>query len=103
MQTGCKSPTKGSPTKRSPTKKRAVPKKIGVAHILRIVNEVYGNRVTVASAGQEQTIPLQQKLAMCTLLLMLKQGRGKEVTLGKVSSSCVYYLYDKLEFNLVLW
>ena len=52
---------------------------------MRIVNEVYGSRVTVQT-GQQQTFPLQQKLAMCTLLLVIKQGRGKEVTLGKVTS-----------------
>ena len=60
---------------------QAVPKKIGVGHILKIINEVYGSRVTVQG---EQTIPLQQKLAICTLLLLRKRGTKKQITLGKV-------------------
>lgn len=70
----------------SPTKKGAppaVPKKIGIPHILRIVNEVYGSRM-VTQSGQQNTIPLQQKLAICSLLLLFKTNKGKEATLGKL-------------------
>ncbi|ELT90542.1 hypothetical protein CAPTEDRAFT_148720 [Capitella teleta] len=66
----------------SPSKRPTVPKKIGVAHILRIVNTVYGSKVS-SQPGQVETIPLQQKLAMCTLLMVVRQGKGKETTLGK--------------------
>ena len=62
-----------------------VPKKINIAHVSKIVNEVYGTRVT-ASCSEQQTIPLQQKLAICTLLMMLKvNAKVKEVAMGKVS------------------
>jgi cell division control protein 6 len=69
-----------SPTKRPP----AVPKKIGVVQINKVLSEVYGSSSTYN--GQE-SIPLQQKLILCTLLLMVKQGKFKEVTMGKVSNS----------------
>lgn len=67
----------------SPTKGPSVPKKISVPHILKIVNEVYGTRVAVQS-GQQQTIPLQQKLAVCSLLLLRKHGKVKNTSVGKL-------------------
>ena len=65
---------------------KAVPKKIGVAHIMKTINEVYGGGGARASgqAGSAQTVPLQQKLAICALILTLNKGRSKEVALGKV-------------------
>ena len=82
---------------RSPRKHNTALKKIGVAHILKIMNEVYGNRV--GSSSQPQTIPLQQKLLICSLLLMLKRGKGKEVTLGKV---CITMLFKFIYFLSML-
>ena len=61
-----------------------MPKKIGVAHVAKVVGEIYGSRVTAASSGGPDTVPLQQKLATCTLLLMLKNGKAKEIQVGKV-------------------
>ena len=67
---------------------KAVPKKIGVAHIMKTINEVYGGGGGGArapgQAGSAQTVPLQQKLAICALILTLNKGRSKEVALGKV-------------------
>ena len=69
----------------SPKKSLAdVPKKISVVHINKVLSDVYGSG---SAASQQETIPLQQKLVMCSLLLMLKQGKLKEVTVGKVSHS----------------
>ena len=65
----------------SPKKSPEVPKKISVAHINKVLSDVYGSGT---AASQQETIPLQQKLVMCSLLLMLKQGKMKEVTVGKV-------------------
>ena len=64
--------------------KKSVPKRITVAHIMKTVNEVYGSKVT-ASTASAGGMPLQQKLAICCLVLSLKQGKGKEVAMGKVS------------------
>ena len=68
----------------SPSKKPGPLKKIGVAHIMKIINEVYGSGVSVGAASQNNTVPLQQKLAICSLLLTLNNGKAKEVPLGKV-------------------
>ena len=64
-------------------------KKIGIAHVMRIINEVYGNRAGAQTSsggrgGGGGAMPVQQKLAVCTLLLMLKNTKAKEVTIGKV-------------------
>jgi cell division control protein 6 len=67
-----------SPSKCSPK----VPKKIGVLHINNVLSDIYGSG---SAAQQQETIPLQQKLIVCSLLLMLKQGKMKEVPAGKVS------------------
>ena len=66
----------------SPSKRTATPK-VGVAHIMKIVNRTYGS---VAQTGQQHTFPLQQKLAVCTLLLMLRTGKTKEIAVGKVNT-----------------
>ena len=64
---------------------KAVPKKIGVAHIMKTINEVYGGGARApGQAGSAQTVPLQQKLAICALILTLNKGSSKEVALGKV-------------------
>ncbi|XP_045179297.2 cell division control protein 6 homolog isoform X2 [Mercenaria mercenaria] len=69
--------TCSSPSKRSPQ----VPKKISVVHINNVLSDVYGSG---SAAQQQETIPLQQKLIACSLLLMLKQGKMKEVPAGKL-------------------
>ncbi|XP_060075757.1 cell division control protein 6 homolog [Ylistrum balloti] len=73
--------TMNSPSKQPP----AVPKKISVMQISKVLSEVYGS--STATSGQE-SIPLQQKLVVCTLLLMVKEGRMKEVTMGKLQDTC---------------
>ena len=69
----------------SPNKLSAmVPKNVTIAHVAKVVNEVYGSGATGATPGQ--TIPLQQKLTICTLLLIMKRNKVKETTIGKVIS-----------------
>lgn len=65
-----------SPLKQAPSLKR-----IGVMQISKVLSEVYGSSSTT---NTQDSIPLQQKLVVCTLLLMVKLGKMKEVTLGKV-------------------
>ena len=73
-----------SPRKHAPAAApKPVLKKIGVAHILKTINEVYGAHASV-QASSKQTLPLQQKLAICSLILSLKKCKSKEVVLGKV-------------------
>ena len=74
----------GSSTPSKASSAKAIPKRITVAHIMKTVNEVYGSKVTGLSASSA-AMPLQQKLAVCSLVLSLKQVKSKEVTIGKVS------------------
>ncbi|KAK7506241.1 hypothetical protein BaRGS_00002353 [Batillaria attramentaria] len=68
----------------SPSKSRPAVKKIGISHISKVLSEVYGSSV---QAQQSEGVPLQQKLMVCTLLLVVKSGKFKEVQLGKVYES----------------
>ncbi|XP_033629560.1 cell division control protein 6 homolog [Asterias rubens] len=73
---------------RSPVKSHGVEtnlptvKKVGIKQVSSVISEVYGSRL-VTSASQAPTFPLQQKLMICTVLLMVRGGRLKEITLGK--------------------
>lgn len=64
-------------------------KVVGLPIILKVINEVYGQKV-VAKSDSQLKIPLQQMMAVCTLLLMGKNTRAsKEVNFAKVSSTTV--------------
>ncbi|XP_027054918.1 cell division control protein 6 homolog [Pocillopora damicornis] len=70
----------------SPSKKLETPpkpKKVGISQIASVVAEVYGSRLVSGPGSEQPTIPLQQKLLICTFLLMTKERNTKEVVLGK--------------------
>ncbi|KAJ1135649.1 hypothetical protein NDU88_002087 [Pleurodeles waltl] len=74
----CKSPTKEVPLSH-------VPKRVSLPHISRVISDVYGDRMTSGnSGGADDSFPLQQKLLVCSLLMMTRQAKVKEVTLGKL-------------------
>lgn len=56
----------------------------GVAQVARVLSEVYGDRMA-SCAGEN--FPLQQKLLVCCLLMLVRAGKSKEVALGKVTPS----------------
>jgi len=70
-----------SPCKRMETPQK--PKKVGISQIASVVAEVYGSRLVAGPGVEQPTIPLQQKLLICTFLLMTKERNTKEVVLGK--------------------
>lgn len=72
-----------SPCKRIETPPK--PKKVGISQIASVVAEVYGSRLVAGPGVEQPTIPLQQKLLICTFLLMTKERNTKEVVLGKVN------------------
>nr|XP_054753992.1 cell division control protein 6 homolog isoform X1 [Lytechinus pictus]XP_054753997.1 cell division control protein 6 homolog isoform X2 [Lytechinus pictus] len=76
-----KSSARNSPKKGSPSK---LPKKVSLLQVSNVINEVYGSGVMTSSGSKGQSFPLQQKLVICTVLLMVKEGKAREVTLGKV-------------------
>ncbi|XP_029204190.2 cell division control protein 6 homolog isoform X1 [Acropora millepora] len=73
--------TDGSPSKRQETPPK--PKRVGISQIASVVAEVYGSRLVAGPGVEQPTIPLQQKLLICTFLLMTKERSTKEVVLGK--------------------
>ncbi|XP_027481333.1 cell division control protein 6 homolog isoform X2 [Zalophus californianus] len=61
-----------------------VPKRVGLIHISQVISEVDGNRMTLSKEGAQDFFPLQQKILVCSLLLLTRQLKIKEVTLGKL-------------------
>ena len=57
---------------------------VGPAVILQVFNEVYENVVVQQCNSATDSFPIHQKLAVCSLLLMLKHGKSKEAQLGKL-------------------
>lgn len=51
--------------------------------VITVLNGIYGGSQNIEK--EESTFPLQQKLLLCSLLLILNKGRNKDVTVGKVS------------------
>ncbi|KAG8446730.1 hypothetical protein GDO86_014260 [Hymenochirus boettgeri] len=70
-----------SPKKETPS--NFILKKVSLPHISRVLSDVYGDKIT-SSGGSSETFPLQQKLLVCALLLLTRQSKIKEVTLGKL-------------------
>ncbi|KAM3921134.1 cell division control protein 6 homolog [Leptodactylus fuscus] len=82
-QTECASPVKEAVS-------APVPKKVSLPHISRVISDVYGDKMSGNNGGDE-TFPLQQKLVVCSLLLLTQQSKIKEVTMGKL-----YDTYSKV-------
>ncbi|XP_023059992.1 cell division control protein 6 homolog [Piliocolobus tephrosceles] len=67
-----------------------IPKRVGLIHISQVMSEVDGNRMTL-SQGAQDSFPLQQKILVCSLMLLIRKLKIKEVTLGKL-----YEAYSKV-------
>ena len=81
-----------SPSK-SPRKGYLNPKSVAgvgqvdVPQIMKVINQVYGSQVTASLGTKGDGLPLKQKILIASLLLMIKKGRSKEVTLGKLAET----------------
>lgn len=64
--------------------KKAVPKKVTISHVSKVISEVYGSRIVNSCGGEHPTIPLQQKLLICTVLLMQKESKLREIPVGQL-------------------
>lgn len=51
----------------------------------RVLSDVFGDRMASPGSSDAESFPLQQKLLVCCLLLLIRHGKSKEVGLGKVS------------------
>lgn len=56
---------------------------VDLKDVITVLNGVYGGSQNIEK--EENTFPLQQKLLLCSLLLILNKGRNKDVTVGRVS------------------
>ncbi|XP_062451710.1 cell division control protein 6 homolog [Rhea pennata] len=61
-----------------------VPRRAGLLHVSRVISEVYGDRMAAGAGGARDSFPLQQKILVCSLLLLSRHLKAKEVTLGKL-------------------
>ncbi|KAM6189707.1 cell division control protein 6 homolog [Sarcoramphus papa] len=61
-----------------------VPKRVGLLHVSRVISEVFGDRLAAGGRGARDAFPLQQKVLLCSLLLLARRLRTREVTLGKL-------------------
>ncbi|XP_053426805.1 cell division control protein 6 homolog [Nycticebus coucang] len=68
-----------------------IPKRVGIIHISQVISEVDSNRMTLSQEGAQDSFPLQQKILVCSLLLLTRQLKVKEVTLAKL-----YDAYSKV-------
>ena len=60
---------------------------VDVPQIMKVINQVYGSQVSASLGTKGDGLPLKQKILIASLLLMVKKGRSKEVTLGKLAET----------------
>ncbi|XP_031838552.1 cell division cycle 6 [Nomia melanderi] len=67
----------------SPKKHQSIAEKpVDLKEVITVLNGVYGGSQNIQK--EESTFPLQQKLLLCSLLLILNKGRNKDVTVGRL-------------------
>lgn len=57
------------------------PKAVQIRSVISTLNQVYGTTQTMTD---DEAFPLQQKLLVCALLLILKASKNKDITVGKL-------------------
>lgn len=60
---------------------------VDMPQIMKVINQVYGSQITQSLGTKGEGLPVQQKILIASLLLMVKKGQSKEVTLGKLIDS----------------
>ncbi|XP_012262534.1 cell division control protein 6 homolog [Athalia rosae] len=68
----------------SPSKQHQVfqEKPVALTEVVTVLNSVYGGAQNINN--EESIFPLQQKLLLCSLMLILNKGKNKDVTIGKL-------------------
>uniref|UniRef100_A0A182MBW3 Cell division control protein n=1 Tax=Anopheles culicifacies TaxID=139723 RepID=A0A182MBW3_9DIPT len=59
------------------------PTVVSMGQVMTVLKQVYGASQTLAN-DLEEGFPLQQKLLICSLMLLLKHGKNKDITVGKL-------------------
>lgn len=57
--------------------------KVEIKQVMQVLNQVYGSSQTFGD-DLEDTFPLQQKILICTILLILKRDKNKDITVGRL-------------------
>ncbi|XP_053624118.1 polycomb group protein Psc-like [Plodia interpunctella] len=55
---------------------------VELKQVLEVLNDVYGGSRNI-DTDVEEGLPMQQKLILCSLMLMLTKGKNKDVAMGK--------------------
>uniref|UniRef100_A0A1A9X367 Cell division control protein n=1 Tax=Glossina brevipalpis TaxID=37001 RepID=A0A1A9X367_9MUSC len=58
-------------------------KPVQVTHVAAVLNKVYGASQNLHE-DIEQSFPLQQKIMLCSLMLMLRNQRNRDITIGRL-------------------
>lgn len=56
---------------------------VELKQVLEVLNDVYGGSRKI-DTDVEDGLPMQQKLILCSLMLMLTKGKNKEIVMGKL-------------------
>ncbi|CAH0726607.1 unnamed protein product, partial [Brenthis ino] len=56
---------------------------VELKQVLEILNDIYGGSRKIET-DVEEGLPMQQKLILCSLMLMLTKGKNKDIVLGKL-------------------
>lgn len=56
---------------------------VEIKQVLEVLNEVYGGSTKI-NEEVDDVFPLQQKLILCSLMLMLTKGKNKDIVVGKL-------------------
>ncbi|XP_024879785.1 cell division control protein 6 homolog [Temnothorax curvispinosus] len=82
-------PTNDNDTNIETSKKETIEKPVDLKEVVTVLNGVYGGTQNLNE--EQDTFPLQQKLLICSLLLILNKGKNKDVTVGRL-----YEVYRKV-------
>ncbi|XP_011866865.1 PREDICTED: cell division control protein 6 homolog [Vollenhovia emeryi] len=63
-------------------KKETIEKSVDLKEVVTVLNGVYGGTQNLNK--EQDTFPLQQKLLVCSLLLILNKGKNKDITVGRL-------------------
>ena len=61
---------------------------VGLQHVNKALVEVYGSKVLTVKTGQS-SLPTQQQIALCVLLLLTKKGSHKELDVNKCRETMI--------------
>nr|XP_022911609.1 cell division control protein 6 homolog [Onthophagus taurus] len=57
---------------------------VELKQVMNVLNDVYGTTNNFNKDDGDDTFPLQQKIILCTLLLILQKAKNKDVTIGRL-------------------